>query len=194
MSKNARLPKIKLELGAGHDSLYIGVAGADITINAGQGNDSIAIYDAAKAVVYGGDGNDWLTDYSGHATLFGGAGNDLLTATGKTTLVGGAGADRFMVMNDWMHNNAAFEVVIKQNDFNPLQGDILDLTGLGSWDNSGFTPLPQDRIFLYHDDLLITRQDGRVDAIENVGMIALVGISTAIEKGWLVLDANDGKG
>jgi Ca2+-binding RTX toxin-like protein len=193
--KKAKKPlKLQFDLSDGNDTLYIGVPGANITINAGGGNDSIGVYDAANATLHGGNGDDWLFDYSGHATLYGDAGNDVLYGTGHDTLVGGAGADRFLINYDWMHGNVPFDVILKEKDFNPTKGDILDLTQLGTWTEAGFTPVPQDHLFLYHGDLLIMHPGGGVDAVENVGAIALVGISAAIDYGWLQLDYGGGKG
>ncbi len=89
--------------GAGNDILY-GQGGND-TLNGGAGNDKL----------YGGDGNDSLLGGDGDDILIGGKGNDVLT--------GGKGADTFK----WQEGDFGHDIV---KDFNPKEGDKLDLSGL----------------------------------------------------------------
>ncbi len=89
--------------GAGNDILY-GQGGND-TLNGGAGNDKL----------YGGDGNDSLLGGDGDDILICGKGNDVLT--------GGKGADTFK----WQEGDFGHDIV---KDFNPKEGDKLDLSGL----------------------------------------------------------------
>ncbi|WP_409306506.1 type I secretion C-terminal target domain-containing protein [Pectobacterium sp. B1J-3] len=89
--------------GAGNDILY-GQGGND-TLNGGAGNDKL----------YGGDGNDTLIGGDGDDILIGGKGNDVL--------IGGKGADIFK----WQEGDFGHDIV---KDFNPKEGDKLDLSGL----------------------------------------------------------------
>jgi Ca2+-binding RTX toxin-like protein len=177
-------------LGATDDTLYVGFSGAKVNVNGGAGGDSIAILDATSALVHGGTGDDFLQDISGHASLFGDAGNDWLFGTGHDTLTGGAGADHFLVNHDWNHGNLPVDVVL--GDFKPSEGDVLDLSPLGNWVPAGdqyvFVPVPVTDLSIHGKDLWVVHQGGGYDVIENVGAIALVGVSAAIASGWLDVD------
>jgi hypothetical protein len=75
------------------------------------------------STVTGGDGNDIVegSDRSGQ-TLVGDNGNDILTSANQAhTMTGGAGADRFVVVASGPD---------RITDFNPSEGDQLDLSGL----------------------------------------------------------------
>ena len=69
--------------------------GASLSVNGGDGNDTIDASAVAVGVdLAGGVGNDTLTGGSGNDVLAGGSGNDVLTGTGGTdTIDGGAGND-----------------------------------------------------------------------------------------------------
>ena len=70
---------------------------SELRINAGAGNDRVAIADNVTllAIVFGGRGNDWLKGGGGRNEFFGDQGNDhLIGGAGDDVLVGGAGNDK----------------------------------------------------------------------------------------------------
>jgi len=95
--------------------------------------------DNAAQLVGGGDGNDTLNALGGNDAVYGGAGNDTLTGgegndlllggSGNDTLTGGLGADVFAWrLGDQGSTGTPARDVI--TDFNPGQGDALDLRDL----------------------------------------------------------------
>lgn len=78
--------------GAGDDSIKGGGAGA--IFGGGSGNDSLAIVDGDDHQVFGGPGNDFLSNYYGDGLMFGGDGNDTIqSGEGNDTIWGGTGDD-----------------------------------------------------------------------------------------------------
>ena len=66
----------------------------NVTVNAGDGNDKVAIFDPFSAVVDGGDGNDTIGGASGNDQISGGPGNDDIAGwNGNDTVSGGPGDD-----------------------------------------------------------------------------------------------------
>jgi Ca2+-binding RTX toxin-like protein len=100
------------------DVQLVGVSG----IFAGSGNDTILASDQTHDVAYHGEsGNDVLTGGNRRDVLVGGAGTDSLS--------GGGSSDRFVIQG----NGHVDEIA----DFQPGQGDKLDLSRLGflDWDD-----------------------------------------------------------
>ncbi len=87
--------------------------------------------------VYGGGGDDVLWGYE-RDYLNGGAGDDILYSSAGGTLVGGPGADTF----DF--NGAAGETTIE--DFKPSEGDQIDLSWFGFYDDPVETSNVQDML------------------------------------------------
>lgn len=105
--------------GEGNDILYGGKTASDLY--------------ASNDTLYGDNGNDILWGLKGDDTLDGGAGNDTLqgdegddvlyTSQGRDSLRGGTGADRFVLIKD----TGVIHII---KDFDPSQGDTLDITDL----------------------------------------------------------------
>ena len=154
--------------GAGNDLVNSG-GGDDVinvddgndTVNAGEGNDSIAAGSGNDSIdgglgdntIDGGEGNDELRGNQGGDTLIGGDGNDTLLGSNSLSsdftydaLIGGAGADRFVLGNssEYFYSDLVIEtqasISIQQategyvpkafadiKDFNPSDGDIIQL-------------------------------------------------------------------
>ena len=77
----------------------LNVTGGDnnVFVAAGQGSDTINLFDSGNDTVYGGGGNDVLRGGHGDDSLVAGAGNDsIYGGTGNDTLDGGAGNDFLM--------------------------------------------------------------------------------------------------
>lgn len=75
----------KLDVTGGHN---------DVFVAAGQGSDTINLFDSGNDTVYGGGGNDVIRGGHGDSSLVGGAGNDsIYGGSGNDTLDGGAGND-----------------------------------------------------------------------------------------------------
>ncbi|BAO84482.1 hypothetical protein SMCB_2254 [Serpentinimonas maccroryi] len=94
-----------------------GRTGGNDTLSGGAGDD----------ILFGQQGNDTLTGGEGNDTLFGGSGND--------TLTGGLGADVFAwrLGDQGTTASPARDVI---TDFNPGQGDALDLRDLLQGENA----------------------------------------------------------
>lgn len=95
-----------------------------------------------QARIDGTNGNDTRTGSSGEETLLGGAGRDILNGAagddrlnggpGGDTLTGGAGADTFVFTNasDSLKVGSSTALRDTITDFNALENDKIDLTGL----------------------------------------------------------------
>ena len=113
-------------------------ATANLTVNLTNFTYSTTTNSAAQ-LVGGGDGNDTLGGLGGNDVVYGGAGNDTLSGgdgndlvmggTGNDTLTGGLGADVFAwrLGDQGTTGTPARDVI---TDFNPGQGDALDLRDL----------------------------------------------------------------
>ena len=96
------------------------------TLVGGEGNDTLdATMGSGENRLFGQEGDDWLRAGS-NDILVGGAGDDqLFVGSGGATLIGGAGADGFWIVND----GELPEQINTVNDF--IQGtDLLGLIGL----------------------------------------------------------------
>lgn len=104
---------------------YIWTGPGNDTISGGGGGDWILAGDG-NDIAYGDAGNDTIDGGAGNDVLYGGEGNDRLVSGGGGGLMeGGAGADAFVVgaLGDGEMLTVA--------DFNPLQGDTLEIPGGG---------------------------------------------------------------
>jgi hypothetical protein len=74
-------------------SLDLDVAGFQ-TVYGGSGNDTLTDSGADDITIYGGSGNDSIVGGSGHSVIYGEAGNNTLSGgSGSATLFGGSGSD-----------------------------------------------------------------------------------------------------
>jgi Ca2+-binding RTX toxin-like protein len=104
---------------AGNDT--VDGAGGDDTIDGGEGNDSLL----------GGDDADILNGNEDVDTLKGGNGDDTITGgTGNDFIYGNAGADIF-TYETLADATSLSEYIV---DFDPTEGDKIDVTGLGFTD------------------------------------------------------------
>ncbi len=140
-------------------------------------------------VIYGAGGDDYILGGDGNDTLVGGAGDDSLNGgRGIDTLEGGSGADRFEFFYDYDSNaQDGIDTII---DFNPSEGDRLDIigwtyeNGAGNFSNPIYlveTPTgEQDQITLTFDGTTTTLNyyDGDGDLIVD-GTIYLLGNHTS---------------
>jgi serralysin len=106
-------------IGSAYSDLLAG-NGANNTFKGGAGDD----------IMYGRNGEDWLLGGDGTDTLYGGNGNDELTGGGgKDFLHGGSGADRF-AWDSTTEANLTAGSADRILDFNPTEGDRIDLLGV----------------------------------------------------------------
>ncbi len=122
----------------GNDSVRAG--NGDDLVRGGDGDDKIG-GGAGNDKLSGGSGNDVLIGGSGRDILFGGDGNDrlaggddndrLVDSTGNDTYSGGTGADTFVF--GFTTRQAATSGTGRDQirDFNPAEGDTLQITGEG---------------------------------------------------------------
>ena len=106
----------------GGDDLVSGLGGDDY-INAGDGDDRL----------FGGEGDDTLLGGNGSDVIDGGGGDDFFNQAADNAvdrLIGGSGADRFMLNLFVPTSTSGFTDVIA--DFSTVEGDRLDL-----WVNDG---------------------------------------------------------
>jgi Ca2+-binding RTX toxin-like protein len=91
----AVVTSINVLAGAGNDAVTIGngLAGIPITIDGGDGNDTLIAGDA-DITIMGGNGDDTIIGGPGNDSLDGGAGNDVIFGLGgNDTITGGSGND-----------------------------------------------------------------------------------------------------
>jgi hypothetical protein len=94
----------------------------------GAGNDTISVNPSISidCVLFGGDGDDWLTGGGANDVLVGGKGNDHLCAGGgRDILIGGKGADR-------LYGRSADDLLIGDS-WNGENNDVALLSILGEW-------------------------------------------------------------
>jgi len=163
--------------GRGNDFMY-GYRGND-EMRGGAGDDQIQGHQGHDRL-FGEDGRDALFGGQGNDILDGGAGTDSLWGgTGGDSLRGGTGADTFnfgrsvdsttrsteqvqAVTND-SDDNAGVDTIL---DFNPAQGDKIDLSRIDAFDQS---------------------RDGFND---NAAFTVVGGPSTEAGTAWIVYDPN----
>ena len=69
--------------------------GGNVTINCGNGNDSVRNYASTAVTIIGGDGADHIANYGAAASIIGGNGNDVIWGdSGNDTLSGGSNNDK----------------------------------------------------------------------------------------------------
>jgi Ca2+-binding RTX toxin-like protein len=126
-----------IDAGGGDDTVY-GGTGND-AVWGGGGNDTL-FGGAGNDKLYGGADNDTLYGQTGNDTLDGGTGNDkIVGGDGVDLMYGGPGADTFV----WNSTSQApipmspdpnWTIAINQvdtiADFNPAEGDKIDLRGI----------------------------------------------------------------
>lgn len=122
--------------GAGNDSVY-GGTNSD-TVYGGSGDDLVA-GDRGDDLVYGGFGNDRVFGNDDNDILYGGAGDDTMSGgngndilyggIGSDVLTGGPGADVFVF--DSVAESPEGVGRDRITDFSRVQGDKIDLRGLG---------------------------------------------------------------
>jgi Ca2+-binding RTX toxin-like protein len=114
-----------LDGGAGSDTL-VGSDGNDVLRAEGGGSDAAT----DRNYLNGGEGNDTLLGGSGIDSMFGDGGDDRLTAVigSADELSGGSGADVFAIARGADQPGATQTIRIL--DFNPAEGDRLDISAL----------------------------------------------------------------
>lgn len=128
-------------LGDEGDDKFLG-GGGDDRIEGGPGNDHVGGGDGDD-YLFGGPGDDYLYGGPGKDHLEGGGGKDTLRGEeGVDLLVGGPEADifEFWLDSSLTDDAGSGQAVDKVKDFNPDEGDVLDLTKLlyeGSYAGDG---------------------------------------------------------
>lgn len=122
---------ITIDGGDGHDTVSVS-SNANATLLGGNGNDTLS-GGGGSDYIAGGNGDDILHGGSGKDTLDGGSGNDILYGDlGFDTLIGGLGADTFVFGN---LSKSETDVV---KDFNASQ-DVIDISAI----ISGYDPVSE---------------------------------------------------
>jgi RTX calcium-binding nonapeptide repeat (4 copies) len=139
-------PDILYASPSGIDS-NIDAGGGDDTVHGGTGNDTVwgdggndtLFGGAGNDKLYGGADSDTLYGQTGNDTLDGGAGNDTIVGgDGVDLMYGGPGADTFVwnstsqapVNPDPNWTIATLNQMDTIADFNPAEGDKIDLRGI----------------------------------------------------------------
>ncbi len=107
--------KVTISAGAGDDTINnyrhsweidgvyaYGRGGDSVSIDGGNGNDSITSWQTNYVTLSGGNGDDTIENYSSIAKVYGGAGNDLINGNGgaHVTIEAGAGNDTISLGSD----------------------------------------------------------------------------------------------
>jgi Ca2+-binding RTX toxin-like protein len=162
----------------------------DDSLEAGSGND----------VLEGEDGNDWLEGFHGDDSLFGGNGDDVLfgfryfdlplAGRGEVdTLIGGAGADRFVlgyqdVGGTYVPYSSATDVTEDSQDyalitdFKPDEGDLIQIVGPDKGLLSAATHLTASPAGFPEGTAIYARDPGELILGAPEGLIAIIeGVS-----------------
>jgi Ca2+-binding RTX toxin-like protein len=120
----------------------IGTSQADVIF--GDSQDNILIGGGGDDFIFGDSGNDQLFGGSGSDTLIGGSGNDILNGYGFTNgevdvLVGGDGSDLFVLGDAFgsYYLGLGYAII---DDFNPIEGDLIQVFGSSSNYSLSFQP------------------------------------------------------
>ncbi len=126
--------------GTGNDTLDYSASPTGVTINlatsTASGGDAAGDVISGFESIVGSAGNDVLTGNGGVNRLIGAGGNDQLAGgVGTDTLIGGSGADTF-IFRALSHSavGAKHDVI---TDFNPAQGDHIDLSAIDAKSGAG---------------------------------------------------------
>jgi Ca2+-binding RTX toxin-like protein len=120
----------------------IGSSGDDIIF--GNSQDNLLIGGAGDDLIFGDGGNNLLFGGSGNDILIGGPGNDVLNGYGFTNgeidvLVGGGGSDLFVLGDAFgpYYLGSGYAII---EDFNPFEGDLIQVFGSSSNYSLAFQP------------------------------------------------------
>ncbi len=184
--------------GEGNDNIIFGTPGTSLLrgdvgiLSGGEGDDYVFAIDAGLAFLEGGNGNDYLTSFAVQSFLDGGTGNDVIRASASSLVMGGIGADIFQPLADFTYGKST---TMQLMDFNPLQGDRLDLSYLGYNTERNFAhPVARESLVMGDTGTLYVVQGSSVHEVHGVEIIGAVGIDNAISMGWLNLDLSYQKG
>ncbi|PJC92076.1 hypothetical protein CUC44_16270, partial [Aeromonas lusitana] len=125
-------------LTAGDHTLTLSAESSAGGITVGSTPETLNIHSQSGNTLTGTDSADWLFGSSGDDRILGGLGDDVLRGgQGNDTLTGGGGSDLF-VWGSGDEGSAGQPALDTITDFNPTQGDKLDLADLlkGVTDNS----------------------------------------------------------
>lgn len=131
------LTGVSPDFGESDDKIYLG-AGDDIfgdpsnanygndLVRGGAGNDTISVQGFGDSTVYGDLGDDHIDAldigfFAEADTVYGGDGNDVIYADEKDIIEGGAGDDRFVLVDDDCYGNGS--IVITDYE----QGDMIEV-------------------------------------------------------------------
>jgi VCBS repeat-containing protein len=158
---------------------HFGDAEGDILTNihnvTGSAGDDTLVGNSYANLLQGGNGNDTISGLDGSDALEGGGGNDKLDGgAGDDTLEGNAGADTFVFGVE----TASADVI---TDFNPGEGDKLDLSALGIHtaegivDNGGTT----SQVDVNGDSVMDTKI-----TLDANNSIALLNVTAPLDSSW----------
>lgn len=155
---------------AGDDWLFANSATGNATLYGGAGNDDITDSENA-GVIYGEDGNDTLRGNAGNDTVFGGAGDDYAHGgSGNDTVDGGDGNDQ--VIGGW-----GFDLLRGGDGDDYLQGELHNDTLIGGAGNDTLYGGPNDDAYVITPnsgtDLILNFWEGN-----NVIVVRQIGISS----------------
>ncbi|WP_018425580.1 DUF5801 repeats-in-toxin domain-containing protein, partial [Hoeflea sp. 108] len=148
--------------------------GDDLTsienLTGGSAGDYLAGNSSANVLI-GMGGDDFLFGEGGNDTLYGGTGDDYLNGgTGSDTMTGGEGADTFVISADAI--SGSIDDII--TDFNPSQGDVLDLSELlknissgTNLETSGYVKIEQSGL----DSIVSVDVNGNGDNYQQVAVL-----------------------
>lgn len=184
--------------GTGNDTLIFGTPNESLLrgdlgiLSGGDGSDYVLVIDAWLAILQGGSGNDYLTSFAALSFLDGGIGNDLIGAAGTSLVLGGEGADIFQPQADYIHGRST---IMQLMDFNPFEGDRVDLSSLGYSPQGNFAySIARESVVMGDAGTLYIVQGQFIHEVHGVEIIGLVGIDNAISMGWLNLNLSYQKG
>jgi len=134
----SKVAKISIDSGNGDDTIDARSL-RPTTVNAGAGNDSVSTGDGAD-IVNGGAGNDSINTHGGADRIDGGAGNDtILAGAGDDAIRGGAGDDLIDgdAGDDTIDGGAGADTITGGDGVDTINGGDSDSTGNRIYGNAG---------------------------------------------------------
>jgi Ca2+-binding RTX toxin-like protein len=194
-----------IKLGGGDNTFTFDNAD-DVTVYAGDGNDTVIRQGVGNDVIKGGTGNDFLiNDAGGEVIMIGGAGSNILSSyaghaimhggtdanISSAMIAGGGTVDMYANPNaaDWFIFNGG-QPAFHDSIHGASASDHVDLSGLGYVDGSGdYHELTLGQLSV-HGNALWIDENGRTDVIDGIGHLItdMGGLQAAEDAGFLKLD------
>ncbi len=177
------------------DNISIDGYATNVSVNAGDGNDTIENYGGSNKTIDGGEGNDSIRNDGSNNSITGGAGDDEIVNNGSNVLIDGGADDDTIFLAGKMGNtintaqgNDTIQISTRNNvnDFtveNFTAGDVIQFVKFDD-KASNYVPVAIDSL---------TEVDGKLVATANDKSVTIGGLSLPTSGNLWALDGNVAK-